>query len=208
MKLTKPISKKQISPNFKENFITMDIETITNEMGDKSSILTPFLLCWYNGKRFEKHSYFINKNIQITIKNVMKDICIRKYKGYKIYFHNFSKFDGFFLIKYFTEIGECSPIIHKGKIISFNFKPNWKKDFSFTFLDSYLLLPSSLKNLSKSFNVENPKGIFPFKLNDINYKGIIPDIKYFSSWLAKLLAYPALSPLPQARQLPEVSWLG
>jgi len=94
----------------------------------------------------------------------MKDICIRKYKGYKIYFHNFNKFDSIFLIKYLVQIGKCNPIIHKGKIISFTFKPNWKKDFGYvTLLDSYLLLPS-LKSLSKSFSIDNPKDLFPIFL--------------------------------------------
>jgi len=46
-------------------------------------------------------------------------------------------------------------------------------------MDSYLILPSSLKSLSNSFNVENPKGIFPFHLKNINYKGIVPDFKHF-----------------------------
>jgi hypothetical protein len=112
----------------------------------------------------------------------MKDICIRKYKGYKIYLHNFSKFDAIFLIKYLAMIGECDPVIHKGKIISFSFKPNWKKDFGkITFLDSYLLLTSSLSKLSKSFSIDSPKTLFPILLNNINYQGSVPDIKYFSN---------------------------
>jgi len=48
-------------------------------------------------------------------------------------------------------------------------------------MDSYLILPSSLKNLCKSFLVKDPKGIFPYKLYDINYNSkIVPDFKYFS----------------------------
>lgn len=158
----------------------MDLETISEQINEKNSILTPYLLCWYDGKREEKHSYLINKNIQITILKIMKDICIRKYKGYKIYLHNFSKFDGIFLIKYLSEIGKCKPIIHKDKILSFKFKPNWKKDFSYiTFLDSYLMLPSSLKNLSYSFKINNPKDLFPILFNDINYKGVVPNFIFF-----------------------------
>ena len=180
LKLTKPISKKKTSPNFNEKFISMDIETISTERDVNSSVLSPYLLCWYDGKRDEKHSYLINKNMQITIQDVMRDICIRKYKGYKIYLHNFAKFDGIFLIKYLAEIGKCNPVIHKGKIISFRKKPNWKKDFSYiTFLDSYLMLPSSLKKLSESFNVDNPKDLFPILFNLINYKGDVPNFDYF-----------------------------
>ena len=94
--------------------------------------------------------------------------------------HNFSKFDALFLIKYLVALGKCKPIIHKDKIMSFRFSPNLKKDFGYiTFLDSYLLLPSSLRKLCKSFNVKDSKGIFPYLLDNINYQGITPDIKYF-----------------------------
>ena len=162
----------------------MDIETISQVVNNNNSILIPYLICWYDGKRDIKHSYLIeNGNIKNTIYNIMRDICIRKYKNYRIYMHNFSKFDALFLIKYLVEIGNCKPLIHKDKIISFRFSPLWKKDFGYiTFLDSYLLIPSSLKNLCKSFLVKDPKGIFPYKLYDINYSSkLVPDFKYFNN---------------------------
>jgi hypothetical protein len=183
LKVTKPITKKRISSDFKEDFITMDIETISNSGKGDGEILSPYLLCWYDGKRDKSHSYFVlpnGDNFPNIISKVMKDICIRKYKGYKIYFHNFSKFDGIFIIKHLVNIGKCIPIIHKGKIISFSFSPNWNKDFGkVTFYDSYLLLSSSLSKLSKSFQVDSPKDLFPTFLTDINYVGSVPDIKYF-----------------------------
>jgi len=186
LKVTKPISKKKLSSTLIQNFITMDLETISKQIGEKNSVLSPFLLCWYDGKRDSKHTYFLNSNKESSIgeiiKKMMEDICIRKYKGYKIYLHNFAKFDAIFLIKYLVELGNCKPIINKGKIISFSFKPNWKKDFGrITFLDSYLLLPSSLKNLSKGFTIDNPKDLFPILFNNISYKGIVPDFKYFKN---------------------------
>jgi len=184
LKVTRPISKKKPSSHPNNLFITMDIETISQVVNNNNSILIPYLICWYDGKRDIKHSYLIeNGNIKNTISNIMRDICIRKYKNYKIYMHNFSKFDALFLIKYLVEIGKTKPIIHKGKIISFKFSPNWKKDFGYiTFMDSYLLIPSSLKNLCKSFLVKDPKGIFPYKLYDINYSSnIVPDFKYFNN---------------------------
>jgi hypothetical protein len=193
LKATKPITKKKISSAIKEDFITMDIETFSLPLNNISKgdpligggeVLTPYLLCWYDGKRDKSHSYFVGEgdNFRNTIYKVMKDICIRKYKGYKIYFHNFSKFDGIFKIKHLVNIGKCTPIIHKGKIIPFSFSPNWKKDslnYKVTFYDSYLLLSSSLSKLSKSFQVDSPKDLFPTFLNDINYKGVVPDISYF-----------------------------
>jgi hypothetical protein len=181
LKTTKPSNKKRLSSDLIENFISMDLETYSETSGD-SSILTPYLLSWYDGKRNKAYSYFNSKgNIEDLIYRAMSDICIRKYRGYKIYFHNFSKFDAIFLIKYLITIGSCLPIIHKGKIISFSFDPNWKKDFGdITFLFSYLLLSNSLSKLSQSFNVENSKGMFPILFNDTNYKGEVPDIKYFN----------------------------
>jgi hypothetical protein len=48
-------------------------------------------------------------------------------------------------------------------------------------MDSYLMLPSSLKNLCNSFNIPllDSKSIFPFLLDNINYQGVVPDFKYF-----------------------------
>src|SRR6266498_3704185 len=124
------------------------------------------------------------------INDAITDICIRKYKNYRIYLHNFSKFDGYFLIKYLAQLGYCEPIIHKGKIISCNFTSH-KHGVKITFMDSYLILPSSLKNLCKSFDVKDPKGIFPYNLYDINYSSkLVPDFKYFN-----IIKYPTLPSL-------------
>nr|YP_010146944.1 hypothetical protein K4014_mgp23 [Cyclocybe aegerita]QQP21453.1 hypothetical protein [Cyclocybe aegerita] len=156
----------------------MDLETIV--INNKH---VPYLLCWSDGKITK--SYFIEslnnkeKNILNMITRAMNDICIRKYKNYKVYLHNFFKFDGYFLVKYLSDIGFVdNPIINKGKIISLKFTYN---KYTITFRDSYLLLPSSLRNLCKSFNTESQKDIFPYLLSDINYIGEVPDFKYFSN---------------------------
>jgi len=150
-----------------EKIITMDLETILI-----NNIHTPYLLSWYDGRKSK--SYFIEdleslgfvkreEKILEMIQNVINLICIRKYRNYKIYLHNFSKFDGYFLVKYLSKIGTCDPIIHKGRIINLKFNYN---NYSITFKDSYLLLPSSLRKLCKSFSIESPKGIFPYGLFD------------------------------------------
>jgi len=115
-------------------------------------------------------------NFKIT-KELVKLISNKKYEGYKIYAHNFHSFDSLFLLKYLVKLGECKPILHEGKLISLNFKGLGMKK-SLTFKDSFLLLPSSLKKLSESFGINNPKGIFPILFPNINYKGKVPDIKY------------------------------
>jgi len=165
----------------------MDLETILI-----NNTHIPYLLCWYDGAlAFGKgsYSYFIKNlnlsqledNILDMINRAMLDINRKKYKGYRIYLHNFAKFDGYFLLKYLSQIGNTSPTIHKGRIISTKFSPRTGKDskYEVTFLDSLLLLPSSLRKLGYSFNIEINKSIFPFKLQDINYKGFVPDYNLF-----------------------------
>jgi len=178
IKKSKPIEKIKINKSLINKIITMDLETVLID-----NIHVPYLLSWFDGNI--TNSYYIESLDPVTIEleilrminRAITDICIRKYNNYKIYFHNFSKFDGYFLVKYLAKIGICDPIIHKGKIISLNFSYN---NYNIVFKDSYLLLPSSLRKLGKSFNVNSLKGIFPYGLSDINYIGDVPDIKYFS----------------------------
>jgi hypothetical protein len=112
----------------------------------------------------------------------MQDLCRPKYKNYKIYLHNFSKFDGIFLLKhlasFLSEGAIVDPIIHDGKLIQISFYFN---ECLIYFRDSYLLLPSSLNSLCKSFNlsIELSKTIFPILFNNIDYEGSVPDFNYF-----------------------------
>jgi hypothetical protein len=184
-KKTSGITKKVLPKNIKlsNKFITMDLETILI-----NNIHVPYLLCWYDGTLKGSYSYFINNlspnlsqledNILDMITRAMRDINRKKYKGYRIYLHNFAKFDGYFLLKYLSQIGNTSPTIHKGRIISTKFSLKDSK-YEVTFLDSLLILPSSLRKLCNSFNIETIKSIFPFKLHDINYKGLVPDFNLF-----------------------------
>jgi len=91
----------------------MDLETV-----NINNKLVRYLLCWFDGKI--KKSYFtlppnelkdltsfsldeLDQYILTMISLAIKDISIRKYKNYRIYLHNFSKFDGYFLIKYLSQ---------------------------------------------------------------------------------------------------------
>jgi hypothetical protein len=83
----------------------MDIETYK----DTENKLIPYLLCWYDGLSGIKKSYWINdyNSFETLLIEVMKDLSIKKYKNYNIYFHNFSKFDGIFLLKHLANIKGC-----------------------------------------------------------------------------------------------------
>ena len=102
-----------------------------------------------------------------------KKVLTRQYRYFHIYFHNLSGFDGQFLFSQLINAGyEIDPIIHKGKLISIEVWDPSKPRNVWYFKDSNHLLKSSLDKLSKSFELANNKGIFPYYLKDINYKGI------------------------------------
>ena len=133
----------------------MDLETINID-----NIMVPYAICWYNG---DESSAYVSDNLQKDklnpelaffegVKAAMDEICIREYKNFTIYFHNFAKFDSYFLIKQLVKLGKVKPIIHKGKIITMKFTHT--NGYSVFFKDSYLLLPKSLRELGKSFNID------------------------------------------------------
>lgn len=85
-----------------------------------------------------------------SIKSIMK----RKYNGYKVYLHNFSHFDGIFLLRILSMLSDNIKIIIKNNdIIDILFI--FGNKYTLYFRDSLLILPSSLKKLALAFNVEN-----------------------------------------------------
>lgn len=160
-----------------QDFITMDLET-----RNINGTMIPYCVSIYDGKNVV--SFYLNdyKDSNEMLKNSILYLMKRKYNGYKVYLHNFSNFDGIFLLKVMTDLSDhIKPIIKNGKFIDIKFSFGKYKIY---FRDSYLLLPISLSNLSKSFNVEN-KSIFPYLfVNNINvplnYEGIVPAYNYFT----------------------------
>jgi len=173
---SKFISKTSKSKTNKNNFITLDIETYI-----KNNILTPFCVSIYDGKKISNFYLTNYKNVDELIITALKSIMIRKYNGYNVYMHNMAKFDIIFLFKYFLKLGLVKPIIHNNRIILIDFK---FEKYNLKFKDSLLLLVNSLSKLSKSFNVHNPKSVFPIFFvneNNLNYIGEVPDFKNFKN---------------------------
>jgi hypothetical protein len=69
-------------------------------------------------------------------------------------------------------------VIHENKFYELSIK---YKGFIFNLRDSYLLLPSSLRDLVKGYDIGLNKYYFPHDFvnrSTLNYKGETPDLKY------------------------------
>jgi hypothetical protein len=197
----KPINKDKKIIN---KFITLDMETmvINNEH-------IPYCICFsvYNSsiERLTTYSFYLTDypDHKEMIRELIINLLRPKYSGYIIQVHNLSNFDGIFLFKSLcnlsTEIDVDSqfvknmgkiniiPVLREDKMININVKFGPNSKYNISFRDSYLLLPLSLEELAKQFNVKHLKTSFPHnflndKLNkklDLNYIGKIPDVTYF-----------------------------
>jgi len=177
------ISKLEKSNKLINNFITLDIETYI-----KDSILIPFCISIYDGKR--TYSFFLSdfKDSKDLILSSLKSILTRKYNGYNVYIHNMAKFDIIFLLKHLVELGDVQPIIHNDRIISINFNFGKDLEYSLQFKDSYLILLASLAKLTKGFGVKTLKSTFPFLFvnkDNLNYYGQVPEFYAFGNKISK-----------------------
>nr|YP_010455097.1 hypothetical protein NYK79_mgp51 [Porodaedalea mongolica]UUA03939.1 hypothetical protein [Porodaedalea mongolica]WCF76699.1 hypothetical protein [Porodaedalea mongolica] len=161
--------------------MTLDVETYLDE-NNKMSL---YCISIYDGEK-AKSFYLTNYyNIDSLIKDLLSTIFSRKYSGKNIYIHNSSEFDLVFLMKYLVSYGstKVEPVIKDGKFINIDvrFGPHYL--YKVSFRDSILLLPGSLAKLSKAFNVDNIKDLFPHKFvtkDNLNFVGAVPSIEFFS----------------------------
>lgn len=184
--------KKSISHKEEESkIITMDLETCV--VKGKMEVVC-LSICDTNGavKTFGIWDFSCSQDL---IQRAFTYVLTPSNNKTSIYFHNFSGFDSIFLLKTLVNMENVkgSPIFREGKLISYKMsyglltKPRasgLKYQFSLTINDSYLMLPSSLEKLAKTFKIDQGKGFFPLKvLNDpaftFDYKGSLPPLKYF-----------------------------
>jgi len=189
-KVIKParfIKPKKEDKKCNEKIITLDIETYDKVDDHGITIKHVYNLSWYDGTITK--SYYITdyNNQEELIYKAISDLTKPKYHSHMIYIHNFSNFDGVFLLKELTKHGIVDPIIHKGRIVTVSLTYSNKTDsrsYTIHFRDSYQLLMSSLSKLAINFKVQTLKGIFPHrfvKYNNINYIGPIPSFEYFDN---------------------------
>ena len=126
------------------------------------------------------------------------DMMDNKYNNYTAYAHNLGGFDIAFIFTFIDKLYNISNLLAKENSI-ISFKASYKKDkktVSLRFADSYAILPSSLLHLGHSYQVKVKKSVFPYKfvnVNNLNYKGCLPNIKYFEKSLDTIIAYDGLS---------------
>lgn len=174
-------------------YITLDIETKKNEYG----IMIPYCICMciptkiinnnYAKSPLQKVSFYLSdyKNPEEMMEKAITFLMQSKYHKYKIYVHNFSHFDGIFLLSKITSLSnKVLPIFRNGKILVLKVHYGMGDKHYISFLDSFLILPSSLKKLASQFGVEQQKTIFPYLFAnkvELNYKGECPKYEYFNT---------------------------
>ena len=125
-----------------------------------------FYLSDYNSPTGDRQG--LEKSINNMIKDCFEYISKKKIK--LLYAHNGGKFDFKLLLEY-GKVSNDNKDIDKDCFIQNCFIKGttiyyitiYYKEFKFTFKDSYLLLPRSLKDLCKAFNTDVIKGDFPHK---------------------------------------------
>lgn len=91
-------------------------------------------------------------------------------------------------------VSKINPVIKDDKFINLEVfykapkgidsKTVYKLSFRVHVVPSLLLLPSSLRKLSKRFKISNPKGIYPYKFinkDNLDYVGNVPSYSFFFS---------------------------
>nr|UHB41846.1 DNA polymerase [Butyriboletus roseoflavus] len=150
---TKFISKIKQDNVINNNIITMDLETVSNIINNEE-VLSVISACIYDGEN--KYYFYLSdyNSSDDLLRAAIKSLMIDKYNDYKIYIHNLSRFDGIFLLRILAAIENTKLDIlqRDDKMIALTLK--YGNKCKITFHDSMLMLPSSLEELSNSFNIE------------------------------------------------------
>jgi len=165
---------------------TRDIETRDIETGELKKEKIPVCMCIYDGSETMNFLFEDPKSWHDDMVNALKTIFTKKYDYYNVYIHNMSYFDVIFIIDSLAKLGKVKPLMREDKVLKLavGVDIGKKKQIVIKFYDSFLLLTNSLRDLSKSFNIQHKKSIFPLlflneELVSLDYKGVIPKYKYF-----------------------------
>ena len=192
---TNPEKVRYLTPRLKETTMNTKIMTLDIETRLIDGKMVPICMSFYDGNKAWTYVFINPQKWFDDMGKALKSIMKIKYNSYNIYIHNFGGFDSVFMVDVLSKLGKLSPTIRDNKLIKAKFtfdtinakgktKTRNKTKATLHFYDSYLILSSSLKDLSKSFQVDQGKIDFPLLfLNDpemkLKYKGEVPGYKYF-----------------------------
>lgn len=170
---------RALTCHLNNKILTFDLETRT--VNTKIQVISA---CLWDGET--NYSFYLtdyNMSPNLLINDLLMTILQPKYKGYSIFAHNLSGFDGIFLLKSIAQLKlinegkdyDLDIIYRDGKFITITITKlttttNRKGEIkvnraNYYFYDSLLTLPFSLNELSKSFGLPN-KLDFDTKEND------------------------------------------
>ena len=175
---SKPQFLKPLKPDKPSipKIITMDIEAFN----DHDGTFVPFACGFFDGKNTQSFYLTDFESSDDMLLALIKSVMIPKYTGFKVYFHNFSRFDGVFLVKLLAKLGKLSILYRSGNFLKITLK--YDNGYYLHFFDSLLLLPSSLRKLGQSFDVNVTKSYYPYDFpsrSRLLYDGPVPSFHYF-----------------------------
>nr|AAO37819.1 DNA polymerase [Blumeria hordei] len=172
------------------NIGVLDLETYEDD-----SMSYCYSIGFYSAVDESCNTFYISKDLNSTmlIHNWINEMLRPKYKDITFYVHNLGRFDAPFIIKALTlfnltEEGIKNPynfeaINRNSDILKLTIKRKiGNKVRVVKISDSYTILPRSLRDLCKDFNVEIAKSYFPYLFctkDTLFYKGKTPDISYY-----------------------------
>lgn len=171
------ITSSKNNAKLNTNIVTFDIETFV-----KDGKFVPFACGWYSGDFMKTYYLTDYKSSYELLLQALLDL-IEFNPNAKVYIHNFANFDYMFLIKVLFENFTVKPYFKDNKVINLIYHSKDSDKVKIEILDSYQILPSSLRTLALKYKVADLKGFFPYEMvneNNLNYIGPTPDITLFN----------------------------
>ena len=190
----KPLSKVKIKKDVwlpDSNIGVIDTETYLNN----NSIQEIYALGFKTKLDASPVTYYIDNsngktnNSREIVLTMINELLRPKYNNITFYCHNLGGYDVIYFLKVLNDYNQDSNNIEKYKISQILrddkiIRLTIRKDKNvLTIVDSYCILTNSLSALSKHFDVETSKSLFPYKFsveNNLFYIGQTPGIKYYN----------------------------
>ena len=188
---------KAVSERNKQ-FGTFDLETFI----DSDGLSKVYALGFTTNMDLKPNLYYLtdvsdNLDFDLLILTCIDKMLVRKYNNFIFYTHNFGRFDCIFIFNVLKKANiikgfdyyNLKTTIRDETIIKLDIKikkktSNKSEFIKISIVDSLNLLNNSLDKLTKDFNVNIKKGIFPYNFvnkDNLNYVGNTPDMIYYNN---------------------------